>query len=371
MMKIRVVAVAGLALMLLLHATPKAAEACCPAPPPGKPVVNADQAVILMWDPATKTEHFIRRATFKSAADDFGFLVPTPNEPELAESGDDAFPFLLKVTEPEIIKERRPSEGCGCLRSAAKSAGGRGEPTKHGPSVEVLQEKTVAGFHAVVLETKSATALVGWLKEHNYEMSPAIEAWAKPYVDQGWKITALKVAKDKASSTTDNPKVAAASLRMSFKTDRPLFPYREPLPPPGSTISERTLRIYFIGESRYDGELTPDNAWKRQVVWSNKLTTEQRAKTLDLLKLSDAAHPKPSSFWLTEFEDAWAQLPPSQADLYFSPSKDQSVVKRPPIIEYIGATDSKSSSDVSFALVVLAPLTVRWLRRRRSSSQKP
>ena len=61
--------------------------ACCPVPPNGKPVVNADQTVILLWDPATKTQHFIRQASFKSGADDFGFLVPTPTQPELDESG--------------------------------------------------------------------------------------------------------------------------------------------------------------------------------------------------------------------------------------------------------------------------------------------
>src|SRR5262245_48721442 len=78
-----------------------AVEACCPAPPRGKPVVNADQTVIILWDAATKTQHFIRKASFKSDADDFGFLVPTPSQPELEESGNEAFPYLLKVTEPE------------------------------------------------------------------------------------------------------------------------------------------------------------------------------------------------------------------------------------------------------------------------------
>ena len=60
-------------------------------------MVNADQTVILIWDPATKTEHFIRKAAFQSAADDFGFLIPSPTQPELAESGNDAFPFFAEA----------------------------------------------------------------------------------------------------------------------------------------------------------------------------------------------------------------------------------------------------------------------------------
>jgi hypothetical protein len=84
-----------------------AAPACCSVSARGIPVVNADQTVIILWDAATGTEHFIRQASFKSEADNFGFLVPSPAEPELSESGNAAFPYLLKLTEPEIIKTPR------------------------------------------------------------------------------------------------------------------------------------------------------------------------------------------------------------------------------------------------------------------------
>src|ERR1700730_4897043 len=119
------------------------APACCPAPPSGKAVVNADQTVIIVWDAASKTQHFIRQASFKSEADDFGFLVPSPTQPELAESGNDAFPLLLKLTEPETIKVPRPSSGmsCGCIASKSPMAAGS---TKS--AVFVREEKEVAGF---------------------------------------------------------------------------------------------------------------------------------------------------------------------------------------------------------------------------------
>src|SRR5215813_1786031 len=91
------------AIFLMCLISPSA-QACCTAPPSGKPVVNADQTVIMIWDTATKTQHFIRQASFKSEADDFGFLVPSPSQPELSESGNEAFPFLLKLTEPETKK---------------------------------------------------------------------------------------------------------------------------------------------------------------------------------------------------------------------------------------------------------------------------
>ena len=43
--------------------------ACCPAPREGEKVVNADQTVLIIWDPVSKTEHFIRQASFKTEHD--------------------------------------------------------------------------------------------------------------------------------------------------------------------------------------------------------------------------------------------------------------------------------------------------------------
>ena len=76
--------------------------ACAIAPSGNKPVAIADESAIIIWDAANKTQHFIRRASFQSAAPDFGFLVPTPSKPELAEASDAAFAHLARVTAPPL-----------------------------------------------------------------------------------------------------------------------------------------------------------------------------------------------------------------------------------------------------------------------------
>jgi hypothetical protein len=209
---------AGIAILQMIPTAP----ACCPAPPSGHPVVNADQTVILLWDPASKTEHFIRRASFKSEAEDFGFLVPSPTRPNLDESGNEAFPCVQKLTEPEKKKATRPSGiACGCS-SVAPAGRSLGEYPL--PEVRVLEEKVVAGFKASVLEADTTDVLVRWLKDNGYAFSPEVAAWAKPYVEKGWKITALKIAKREDGKKDEG--VTASALRMSFKTELPLFPYR-------------------------------------------------------------------------------------------------------------------------------------------------
>ncbi len=91
-----------LGICLWAYPDPESAQACCPAPPHGKPVDNADQTVVILWDAANKMQHFIRKASFRSDADDFGFIVPSPSQPELEESSNEAFPNLQRLTEPEI-----------------------------------------------------------------------------------------------------------------------------------------------------------------------------------------------------------------------------------------------------------------------------
>lgn len=336
-------------------ASSTSSPACCPAGRSGQPVVNADQTVFILWDAATKTQHFIRQASFKSEGEDFGFIVPSPTQPTLAESGNEAFAFLRKLTEPKIVKQSR-SRGlsCGCSGSELAS---KSEPA----GVVVLDEQTVAGYRAAVLEATSGDALADWLEQNGYAYSPEVAVWAKPYIESGWKFTALKVAKKE--NATENAHVATSALRLSFQTDRPLFPYREP----DSVASakslgalSRLLRIYFLGDGRYQGELTKDAPWTGRAAWSNELAAEDRIALLKQLGLPDDT--AQGKWRLTEFEDRWPYAV-APADLYFARAAEQSTLERDPIIHYV---KSPISSDlVIYGLIGVAVLP--WFLRRRPS----
>jgi hypothetical protein len=335
-----------------------AALACCPAPPSGKPVVNADQTVLIIWDAAAKTQHFIRQASFLSEADDFGFIVPSPTQPELSESSNEASTLLRKLTEPERQKLPRPkSTGCGCASLPGDSA----------PSaVRVLEERLVAGFHAVVLEADTDDALVKWLKENGYAFSADVQAWAKPYVTAGWKFTALKVAKRDGSRADKS--VAAPALRITFRTDRPLFPYREPDPKTFAAAlgaNHRLLRIYFVAEGRYQGVLGTEGAWSAKAAWANNLAVTDREKLLELLNLPKDAGP--AEWFLTEFEHVWPYAV-APADVYFTRAADQNPIKRPPIIEYVGLPLPMDAMTYAIAAVVVMPPLIRRVRRKNKPS---
>jgi len=285
------------------------ASACCAVTRDGSLVVNADQTVIMIWDSATKSQHFIRQADFKTDAPDVGFIVPSPSRPQLAEAGKAAFASLAEITAPYV----RTGGGGGIGCSAPDVSPARQS------SVRIIEQKRVAGYDATVLTARSGTDLVEWLQQNGYPHSPETAAWAAPYLGGDWHFTAMKVAKTDATQ----PDLAASALRITFRTERPLFPYREP----ESSVAKRKLnaparllRIYFIADARYTAALDGGGKWTGKAVWSDEITAH-RERLLRELKLP--ASTGPQNWVLTEFEDRW---PYTQAtgDLYFTKSSDSS-----------------------------------------------
>ncbi len=277
------------------------AYACCALAGDHRSVVNADQTVIMIWDAAQKTQHFIRQASFKSDGQDVGFLVPTPSRPELEESGDAAFATLKRITAPP------PTRGRADLA--------KGVAAMAPSSVIVIEQKRVAGFDATVLTAANGKDLAAWLRDNGYSYSPQVADWAQPYVAGGWMMVALKVAKPKDGGA--QPNIDAAALRISFKTDRPLFPYREPESASAAKklgTSDRLLRIYFIAEGKYRATVGDDGKWSGRAAWSGDITSH-RAGLLRDLKLP--ATTGPAQWWLTEFTDDWPYAK-AAGDVYFS-----------------------------------------------------
>ena len=354
---------------LALLASPGAGDACCPAPRSGQEVVNADQTVLMIWDAAAGTQHFVRQASFASRGDDFGFIVPSPSRPELAEADPAAFAQLAAVTAPEVIRRPAPRrEGGGCDLSCGSAPGSKSVTGAAAPdAVRVLDQKLVAGYQATVLEADSVAVLTDWLKANDFAFSSEVAAWAKPYVEQKWKFTALKVAPPAAGTATPAAvaTVTAKALRITFATKTPLFPYREPDPSAQAkslAMRARLLRVYFVAEARYDGTLGSAGAWSGRTAWSGPLTPDGRAKLLATLKLPEATGP--AAFHLTEFEDRWAYVA-APADVAFAPSADQGLVKREPIVEYVQAARPPDAAGVLPGVAVLAAVGL-WLARRRA-----
>lgn len=322
-------------LALLALATVGGAWACSGVGPIGKPVVFGDQTNIVIWDEAHHTEHFIRNASFRSGAGDFGFIAPTPGKPELSQASNRAF-YTLAALAPV----RRFARRSGLY---AKSAAGRAME----PVVEVIQEADVAGYHATTLKCPDAHAINDWMNEHGYVSTPEVEKWAERYCSRGWYLTAFKVV--------DKSKLLASTgtVRMSFKTENPYNPFYVPktnIPINGGG----TLRVYFVSVGDYDahigrnGETWQTPQWTAQVPEASGALLAKQAQ-LPFYAVPDNCHVE------TFVDNNFPR--PAADDIYF--------VKRPIVAHSRKPAGlPKGSAPIAISAVMcLGALTVH--RRRR------
>jgi len=293
------------------------ADACAPAPPKGAEVRIADEEAVIMWDAATKTETFIRRAQFHSTAKSFGFLVPTPTKPELGEASQDLFPALADVIRPETRIEQDGTSfefapvSLVCMVGAAK----KGEP-EAASAVRVIQSAHVAGMNAVTLEADDPAALSAWLGEHGFDASPELEAWLAPFVAQHWKLTAFVIGTEQRDG--DQFEMSTKSVKMTFTADAPFYPYSEPAPPKDSTMSSppRMLRVFFVSDQRYTGRLG-DAPWLASTLYSAPVELPREFGITG----------KRTTVFIDE-----APVRAGHDEVTFVPHTDQSEVRPPPFI---------------------------------------
>jgi hypothetical protein len=334
----------------------------------GGSVRIASESALIVWDEATKTEHFIRRGSFQTDVPYFGFLVPTPTEPKLGEVPDELFTALEGWTKPEVKIEQRIRYvslfGVFAVGSTADRS------FKHAPQmaagVEVLHQQRVGNLDATVLKASDKEALQKWLAEHGYDARPQVTDWLDAYIQAGWIITAFQMVKPEKKT----PGLDSRAVRMSFQAQQPFYPYREPIdqregvPPHGS----RFLRVFMVADGRMAGELEDKKTpWPGRPVWADRLDDTRREKITG--QLGPKADPVKEGAWLTVFEDS-SYPRPGTAELVFSKSADESVLHRPPIIHYryVERIDPMELAGVAAVggVGVLGGFFVgwRWFRRR-------
>ena len=333
---------------LVLGRLASSAWACATVYPENRPVRFADQSVIICWDAANKVEHFIRQAAFDANTNDFGFIVPTPTKPTLAESKASAFDTLEKITARKTEWDWSVSPlMCAFLPSFKMSARLNGDSA--GSSVRVLDMQRVAGFDAAVLEADDAAVLADWLKVRGYSFRPELIAWLDYYVAKKWKLTAFKIAHD----TQTGKAATTAAVGRSFPTDRPFFPYRVP---GESDPQRRLLRIFMVSGERVGGTLGDKGRWSGNAVWADRLTPQQATQLADRLGVDKTVMPPDA--WLTTFDDPTFPNPGSD-DVYFRPDASEWPLHRPPLQRTVWVP-----ADV---VVFVVGLVVYW----RMSGRKP
>lgn len=169
-------------------------------------------------------------------------------------------------------------------------------------------------------------------------------AWLKWYVENKWIITAFKVLQEPNFSRDR----WAKSVRMSFQTDKPFYPYREPADMRlNASPNGRKLRVFFLSDARYEGSIGKEGIWPARTAWANVLPEPTLKSLVQGLNMQTAEGNllNGQKWHLTELLD---QSSPRLGtdEIYFKKSQDQTTVERPVVYydsyEYVYEDDGIS-----------------------------
>jgi hypothetical protein len=182
---------------------------------------SAQKAVILYGNyTGNYTEHLILSVSFEGDAENFAWVIPVPNKPEIA------------VTDPELFWELSdfttrglPSGGggFGCI-DLLRWYGCAAPEGQDG--VDVIEEQVVGPYATVILSATNATALADWLNANGYIFPEDGEEIISEYIEKEWYFVATKINAVEEDTGDVLAEGAIEPIVLSFASDEIVYPLR-------------------------------------------------------------------------------------------------------------------------------------------------
>lgn len=171
---------------------------------------RAQEAIIIFHESKTMgeaTEDLIIKIEVEGDASEFAWVVPLPNEPQVAKEDPRLFRELFNYVESR--QRRRPSHAGSMKNSAEKADNEEARP------VTVLQRKIVGDYDVAIVRENLAGGLNPWLEENGYQSLDDAEDVLAFYRDKNYVYACVKVASPELAS---EDWIDSHPLRFSFKT---------------------------------------------------------------------------------------------------------------------------------------------------------
>lgn len=245
------VAVALLAASSVTFAGVRIADACgCVSPPVDQKDYAVNQLaeqIIFEVEQNWITAHVLIK--YAGAPEEFAWIVPVAEAPELSLSPVSAFGFLDQATRPDVavdvedmcpVSEWRcqyhpPADcgggggGCGMAADGAASdddwggaldaaqASDSGAGGGDSDPVTVIDTQVVGDYQTVTFRASEAAAAAQWLRDNGFIVNPTTTIYMEPYVEQNMVFVAAKLVPGAGVS-------AIKPLRMRFRAPFPMIP---------------------------------------------------------------------------------------------------------------------------------------------------
>ena len=218
-----------------------------------QPVEQAAERIVFAWAEDDECPDGLVTVEVQIAytgdADDFAWVVPVPDVPELFASNDALFMALANPTVPYFLLQSESfgmCGGCACGAQASLNAadGGYGGDTGMN-GVEVVASDRVGPYETVVLEATGASFLLDWLEEQDFAVPSDIEPVLAPYIADHQYFVALKLASDKDAGDI-------APLGMTYCGSAASIPIQLTSI---AAVDDLPIEVFVLGPSR----AVPDN----------------------------------------------------------------------------------------------------------------
>jgi len=199
------------------------------------PNVVVEQTMIV-FDPEREQEHFVRELAIRDPGPGFGFVIPVPERPVVAKVEIGPFDRLARTF---------PVGSRFSLGGVAKGSGGGNSAAA---PVSVLSHEKVGSFTAFVLAASDANALQKWFSDNQLLVPPETQAWLTQYVKLRFYLVALRYEAQEIDQKSTTWR--GETVRISFKSALPFYPYREPTPPTPNA-APRELAVWLVSQRMY------------------------------------------------------------------------------------------------------------------------
>lgn len=240
---------AGITLGLALVATavPMKSEACGGFFCTTIPINQAAEQIVFRQEPGMVTA--MVRIIYSGAAEDFSWVVPVPNTPELSIGSDTTFTELDFATQPNF-NLRINGNTCDAdflavpiSQSVAESAVSDSDDG----GVTIEQEQEVGPFDTQVISSENPDDMAIWLADNGYDIGDRGAELLAPYVNDGMKFVALKLRSGEASGSIQ-------PLIMRYASNRPMVPIRLTAV---AAMEDMGVLVYAVNDQL--GRAIPDN----------------------------------------------------------------------------------------------------------------
>jgi len=173
----------------------------------GDDIFQPSQKAIILYE--NNREDLILAVKYEGNADEFAWVIPVPNYPDIDVSDPDLFWELSQITTEDLPVR------LGCARFV---------PLPLSPAVEVLERTIIGPYDVAILSAQDPTALVDWLNSNGYSFPEEGEKILDDYITKEWYFVATRI--NTGEEATGLATGTIEPLKLSFESDEIIYPLR-------------------------------------------------------------------------------------------------------------------------------------------------